>query len=117
MGIITKKIYFSSVKSYAIASLSTALWLGAESVDAQTSNQSRRMAVQDTSRENRQSRRLLYSRWDDRPSNRFNYVPPRSSLFLREPKSLTNEFRLDTNRRMSVYERIGDPQYKRTFRV
>lgn len=110
MGIITQKFYSSSVKSYAIASLSTALWLGAESAEAQTSNQSRRTAVQDTSRENRQSRRFLYSRWDDRPSNRFNYVPPRSSLFLREPKSLTNEFRLDTNRRMSVYERIGDPK-------
>ncbi|MEZ4901332.1 MAG: hypothetical protein R2822_05995 [Spirosomataceae bacterium] len=86
------------------------LWLVSEEVIAQNPSANRRQVAQDTSRDNRQGRRLLYSRWDDRIGNRFNYVPPRSSLYLREPKGLSNDFRLDTTQRMSVYERIGDPK-------
>lgn len=110
MGIIKHKLYLISIKSYAIIGLSSSLWLISQVAKAQNQPANRRPIAQDTSRDNRQSRRLLYSRWDDRPGNRFNYVPPRSSLFLRDPKSLSNEFRLDTTQRMSVYERIGDPK-------
>jgi cell surface protein SprA len=110
VGIITQKIYLIFTKLYAIIGLAGALWLVSQSTQAQTQPANRRGVAQDTSRDNRQSRRLLYSRWNDRPSNRFNYMPPRSSLFLREPKGLSNEFRLDTTKRMSVYERIGDPK-------
>ncbi|MDF7821943.1 cell surface protein SprA [Runella sp. MFBS21] len=75
---------------------------------AQSQPTNRRSTTPDTSHSNRQSRRLLYSTWMDRFGNRFNYVPSRSSLYLRDPKSLSNEFRLDSTGRMSVYERIGD---------
>lgn len=86
------------------------LWLLSEEVIAQSQTANRRQVAQDTSRDNRQGRRLLYSQWNDRPGNRYNYTPPRSSLFLRDPKGLSNDFRLDTTKRMSVYERIGDPK-------
>lgn len=72
--------------------------------------QTTRPAAKDTSRNTKQGRRLLYSQWRDRPSNRYNYKPPRSSLFLKDPKNLKNEFRIDTSKQMSVYERIGDPK-------
>lgn len=72
-----------------------------------TAQTTRRPAAVDTSRANRQSRRLLYSRWNDRPANRYIYTPPRSSLYLKDPKSLSNDFQMDTTTRMSVYERVG----------
>lgn len=107
MGIIRKQLYLISTKSYFIIGLIAALWLVAYvGVAQQPTN--RRPAVQDTSRNDRQSRRLLYSRWNDRIGNRFIYTPPRSTFFLKEPKGLSNDFRLDTTRRISVYERIGD---------
>ena len=80
-------------------------------LSAQTEAQTARPAAKDTSRSSKQSRRLLYSQWRDRPANRYNFKTPRSPLFLKDPKSLSNEFRIDTARRMSVYERIGsDPK-------
>ncbi|MFN3382842.1 MAG: cell surface protein SprA, partial [Runella zeae] len=88
--------------------MSCFLWLTSQEAVAQSQPTNRRSTTPDTSHSNRQSRRLLYSTWMDRFGNRFNYVPSRSSLYLRDPKSLSNEFRLDSTGRMSVYERIGD---------
>lgn len=107
MGIIRKQLYLISTESYITIGLLAALWLSA-SIGVAQQPTNRRPAVQDTSRNDRQSRRLLYSRWNDRIGNRFIYTPPRSTFFLKEPKALSNDFRLDTNRRISVYERIGD---------
>ena len=104
---ISNKFYLSFVKLFR-----PAFWVSGFLclVAVEDFAQNARPAAKDTTRNNKQGRRLLYSQWRDRPSNRYNYKPPRSALFLKDPKNLINEFRIDTAKRMSVYERIGDPK-------
>jgi cell surface protein SprA len=67
-------------------------------------------AAKDTTRNSRDARRKLYARWNDRLGNRYTNKPPRSPFFLKDPKNVSNEFKIDTTRKMSVYEKLGDPK-------
>ncbi|MCU0339173.1 MAG: cell surface protein SprA [Spirosomaceae bacterium] len=107
-----KNLYRILTHSYLIWTLlGMLILLDFQEVMAQTAP-ARRTAPVDTSRANRQRRRLLYSRWEDRFTNRYVVKPPRSSLYLKDPKSLSNDFQMDTTRKMSVYERVGELKAK-----
>jgi cell surface protein SprA len=66
--------------------------------------------AKDTTRNSRDARRRLYARWNDRLSNRYTNKPSRSPLFLKDPKNVSNVFRIDSTRKISVYEPLGDPK-------
>ncbi len=67
-----------------------------------------RTSPKDTTRNNKDARRRLYARWNDRLGNRLNYKNPRSPLFLKDPKNIKNEFSMTPDKKMSVLEKMGD---------
>ncbi|MFN4144740.1 MAG: cell surface protein SprA [Runella sp.] len=111
VGLIIRKHYLPFFKVCTLIGLIGFVEGIERRVLAQSQSSTRRQAPIDTNRNNRQGRKLLYSNWEDRPSNRYIYTPPRSSLYLKDPKNLSNEFRLDSTKRMQVFERVGDSKY------
>ena len=64
-----------------------------------------------------QKQRRPYANWRDRAATRFSTQPPRSPFYLKDPKNVKNDFNLDRQGKMSVYEPITTPQGKRDFRT
>jgi cell surface protein SprA len=69
-----------------------------------------RTAPRDTLRNTREGRRRPYAKWNDRNTNRYVVTPPRSPLFLKDPKNISNEIKLDSVKKVTIFERLGDPK-------